>query len=122
MMYKFMEMPDKTEITHSDMRDDGTVKVCFEQPVADGFKTGYWELPSYRNFDVDGYDEAELFEQRKYLESMAHLIIRFSRNGGFENAAVFLNGSIPRLLLVGRVRATGACSCAYFDRRADEGV
>lgn len=30
MMYKFMEMPDKTEITHSDMRDDGTVKVCFE--------------------------------------------------------------------------------------------
>ena len=27
MMYKFMEMPDKTEITHSDMRENGTVKV-----------------------------------------------------------------------------------------------
>ena len=41
MMYKFMEMPDKTEITHSDMRENGTVKVCFEQPVADSFKTCY---------------------------------------------------------------------------------
>ena len=89
MMYKFMEMPDKTEITHSDMRENGTVKVCFEQPVADGFKTCCWELPTYRNFDVEGYGENELADQRKYLESMAHLIIRFSRNGGFENASGF---------------------------------
>lgn len=89
MMYKFMELDDKTEITHSDMRDDGTVKVCFEQPVADGFKTCYWELPSYRNFDVDGYGENELVLQREYLEKMAHLIIRFARNGGFEHAAGF---------------------------------
>ena len=27
MMYKFIELPDKTEITHSDLRDDGTVSV-----------------------------------------------------------------------------------------------
>jgi len=39
MMYRFMEFPDKTEITHSDMRDDGSVKVCVERPVEDGFKT-----------------------------------------------------------------------------------
>ena len=26
MMYKFMEMPDSTEITHSEMREDGSVK------------------------------------------------------------------------------------------------
>ena len=89
MMYKFMELPDKTEITHSDMRADGTVKVCIEQPVADGFKTAYCELPRYRWFDVDGYSQAELSEQRKTIESLAHLIIRFSRNGGFANAAGF---------------------------------
>lgn len=89
MMYKYMEMPDKTEITHSELRDDGSVKVCFEQPVANGFKTAYWELPSYCCFDVEGYGEKELSEQRKCLETMAHLIIRFARNGGFENAAGF---------------------------------
>ena len=61
-------------------------KVYFEQPAADGFKTAYWKLPSYCCFDVEGYGERELSEQRKCLETMAHLIIRFARNGGFENA------------------------------------
>ena len=82
-------MPDSTEITHSEMRKDGSVKVCVERPVDGGFKTAYWELPSYRCFDVDGYDENELAEQRRCLESTAHLIIRFARNGGFENASGF---------------------------------
>ncbi len=89
MMYKYMEFPDRTEITHSDMRADGSVKVCFEQPTVNGFKTSYWELPSYVCHDVDGYCEEELAEQRTCLETMAHLIIRFARNGGFENAAGF---------------------------------
>ena len=38
MMYKFMEMPDSTEITHSEMRENGSVKVCVERPVEGGFK------------------------------------------------------------------------------------
>ena len=37
-MYKFMELPDRTEITHSDVREDGTVKVCVERPVEGDFK------------------------------------------------------------------------------------
>ena len=89
MMYKFMELPDKTEITHSDMREDGSVKVCVEQTVQGGFKTAYCELPSYRWFDVDGYSADELKQQQKTVESLSHLIIRFARNGGFENAAGF---------------------------------
>ena len=89
MMYKFMEMPDRTEITHSEMRENGSVKVCVERPGEGGFKTAYWELPSYRSFDVEGFSEDELVQQRRYLEAMAHLIIRFARNGGFENASGF---------------------------------
>ena len=89
MMYKFMEMPDSTEVTHSEMHDDGSVKVCVERPVEGGFKTAYWELPSYRCFDVEGFGEEELAAQRHYLETTAHLIIRFARNGGFENASGF---------------------------------
>ena len=89
MMYKFIELPDKTEITHSDMRDDGTVKVCVEKPVEGDFKTAYCELPSYLWYDVEGYTKEELEEQQRIVESLAHLIIRFSRNGGFANASGF---------------------------------
>lgn len=89
MMYKFIELPDKTEITHSDMREDGTVKVCVEKPVDGDFKTAYCELPSYHWYDVEGYTKEELEEQQKTVESLAHLIIRFSRNGGFANASGF---------------------------------
>jgi hypothetical protein len=89
MMYKFMEFPDSTEVTHSEMREDGSVKVCVERPVEGAFKTAYWELPSYRCFDIEGFGADELAEQRRYLESNAHLIIRFARNGGFENASGF---------------------------------
>ena len=74
MMYKFIELPDKTEITHSDMRDDGTVKVCVEKPVEGDFKTAYCELPSYRWYDVEGYTKEELEEQQRIVESLAHLI------------------------------------------------
>lgn len=89
MMYRFMELPDKTEITHSDMREDGTVKICVERPVADGFKTAYCDLPSYSWYDVEGFSAEELQEERQLVESLSHLIIRFARNGGFEHAACF---------------------------------
>lgn len=89
MMYRFIELPDKTEITHSDMRDDGSVKVCVERPIEDGFKTAYCDLPSYRWHDVEGFSEQELVEQRKVVESLSHLIIRLARNGGFEHASGF---------------------------------
>ena len=88
-MYKFMELPDKTEITHSDLRDDGTVKVCVERPVEGGFKTAYCTIPGYVWHDVEGYLPEELAENRKILESLSHLIVRFARNGGFENASGF---------------------------------
>ena len=82
MMYKFMELPDKTEITHSDLRDDGTVKVCVERPIEGDFKTAYCTIPGYGWYDVEGYLPEELAENRKILESLSHLIVRFARNGG----------------------------------------
>lgn len=88
-MYKFMELPDRTEITHSDLQDDGTVKVCVERPVVGDFKTAYCNIPGYSWYDVEGFTETELVENRKLLESLSHLIIRFARNGGFENASGF---------------------------------
>ena len=82
MMYKFMELPDRTEITHSDIRDDGTVKVCVECPVDGDFKTAYCNIPGYSWYDVEGYTTEELAENRKLLESLSHLIVRFAVRRG----------------------------------------
>lgn len=37
MMHPFITLDDDTEIVHSVMRDDGTVKVYVDKPVEGGF-------------------------------------------------------------------------------------
>ena len=39
MIYPFMTLHDKTEVVHSEMRQDGTVKVIMEKPIYLGFKS-----------------------------------------------------------------------------------
>ena len=49
MMYPFMTLNNETEITHSEMKEDGQVKVYFETPdVKDGFHNAVCWLPKYR--------------------------------------------------------------------------
>ena len=46
MMYLFMKLNDETEIVHSDMKEDGTVKVYIETPdEKDGFHNMTYYLP-----------------------------------------------------------------------------
>lgn len=48
MMYPFMTLNDETEIVHSDMQEDGTVKVYIERPDEEyGFKHAVCWLPQY---------------------------------------------------------------------------
>ena len=48
MMYLFMKLNDETEIVHSDMKEDGTVKVYIETPdEKDGFHNMTYYLPTY---------------------------------------------------------------------------
>ena len=50
MMYPFMTLNDETEIVHSDMNADGTVKVYIETPdKKDGFHNMTCYLPTYEN-------------------------------------------------------------------------
>ena len=46
MKYPYMTLMDKTEITHGDIREDGTVLVYIETPVDWGFNSAYCVLPS----------------------------------------------------------------------------
>ena len=89
MMYPFLQLEDGTEIVHSEMRQDGTVKVYIEKPVEGGFFSATCYLPKYVWVHVEGFSDADIERYQEILESTAHLIIRFSQEGGFENAANF---------------------------------
>ena len=66
MMYPFLTLDDQTEIVHSQLLDDGSVKVYVEKPDAkDCFHYATCFLPEYRWEDVSGFSEAEI---RKYQE------------------------------------------------------
>ena len=84
MMYPFMTLTDNTEIVHSEMKDNGEVKVYIETPSEkDGFHSMECYLPSYRIENVFGYSKEEIDGFLEIIRSTAHLIIEFSKEGGF---------------------------------------
>ena len=88
MMYPFMTLNDDTEITHSEMKPDGRVKVYIETPDEKaGFHSAVCWLPGYEWERIDGYSEAEIERFHQLVRNNAHLIIEFSRDGGVLNAA-----------------------------------
>ena len=87
MMYPFLQLNDQTEIVHSQMLDDGSVKVYIEKPVDGGFQSAVCFLPEYKWQEINGFEEADIQNYQDLLESVAHLIIQFSREGGFDHAA-----------------------------------
>ncbi len=90
MMYPFLQTADGTEIVHSEMRPDGSVKVYVEKPDAlDGFHNAVCLLPDYRWETINGFSDAEIADYQAMIASVAHLIMAFARQGGFEHAADF---------------------------------
>lgn len=90
MMFPFLTLDDQTEIVHSEMRADGTVKVYLEKPdKKDCFHSAACILPGYKWQDIEGFTQEEISRYQQVIESTAHLILRFSQEGGFDNAAGF---------------------------------
>ncbi|BCN31903.1 hypothetical protein [Anaeromicropila herbilytica] len=92
MMYPFMQLDDNTEIVHSELQNDDNgeyVKVYIEKPVEGGFHSAVCYLPSYHWEEIIGFDKTEMEKYQELLESTAHLIIRFARQGGIGNASNF---------------------------------
>ena len=87
MMYPFMTLDDETEIVHSEVLDDGQIKVYFEKPTEDGFQNATCFLPSYTWEEVNGFSETDVSRFNDILRSTAHLIYRFAEQGGILNAA-----------------------------------
>ena len=88
MMSPVMTLDDNTEIGHSELRPDGTVKVYMERPDEKlGFRHATCYLPGYRWEDIAGFTDQEIARYQEVIESTAHLILQFSQEGGFDNAA-----------------------------------
>ena len=61
MMYPYLTLNDQTEITHSEMKEDGSVKVYIETPDENGgFHSAVCWLPQYRWEKIQGYTEQEM--------------------------------------------------------------
>ena len=90
MMYPFLTLDDDTEITHSEMKSDGRVRVYVEKPnEKDCFHNAVCWLPGYQWTDVEGFSNEEIKRYQGVIESTAHLILRFAQEGGFEHAVSF---------------------------------
>lgn len=92
MMYPFLQLDDMTEIVHSEImyvNEQETVKVYIEKPVENGFHSAYCRLPDYKWSNIEGFTKEEIEKYQEIIESTAHLIIRFARQGGIGNAANF---------------------------------
>lgn len=90
MMYPFLTLDDNTEIVHSEMLPDGRVKVYLEKPDAeDCFHHATCYLPGYDWEEIYGFSQTDIDRYQEVIQSTAHLILQFSQEGGFENAASF---------------------------------
>ena len=90
MMYPFLTLDDNTENVHADMLTDGKVKVYIEKPdEKDCFHHATCYLPDYEWVDISGFTSTEIERYKEIIESTAHLIMEFSKEGGVENASSF---------------------------------
>ncbi len=91
MMYPYVTLDDDTEVTHSQMRPDGTVKVYIETPdLKDGFHNAICYLTEYIWENVNGYSDMKMEYFKEFVRKNAHLMIEFSKEGGILNLEVKL--------------------------------
>lgn len=87
MMYPLLSLDDGTEIVHSEMKPDGRVKVYMERPdIKEGFYTTTCWLPEYQWENISGFSKSEVEHLQEVVESVAHLFLQFSQEGGFEHS------------------------------------
>ena len=90
MMYPYLTLSDGTEIVHSEMLEDNTVRVYIEKPdEKDGFHYASCFLPKYEWKDLFGFTEDEIAFHQGIIENNAYMIIEMSKNGEVENTSEF---------------------------------
>lgn len=68
MMYPFMTLDDNTEVVHSEVLQDGKVKVYFENPdEKDCYHSVTCYLPGYNWTEINGFSEREINRYQELL-------------------------------------------------------
>ncbi len=86
MLYPYIELPDETIITHSEIKKDNTVLINFEQPVENGFHEARIELPSYKLLYNRGFNDKQVSFFEEFAHKNSAVIYKYARLGGIENA------------------------------------
>lgn len=69
MMYPYLTLDEDTEIVHSEMDENGRVKVYIENAdEQDGFHSTYCILPSYEWKEIISFSENEVKGYQRILE------------------------------------------------------
>ena len=77
MMYPCLTLDDNTEIVHSELLKDGSLKVYMETPDEKlCFKHATCYLPSYKWEEVFGYSSEDIAKFEEVIRSTAHLIMQ----------------------------------------------
>lgn len=78
MYWSYMSFPDGTEVTFSEVYDDGTVGVWIGTPIVGGFKSAHCIIPALRWDVIDGYSADEMSGLDRYVRNNAHVIVQMS--------------------------------------------
>lgn len=82
-----MTLNDGTEIVHSELlsaKGNEYVKVCIERPVDGGFQSAVCYLPDHSWENIQGFSQDDISAFQELIESLAHVIIQLSKEGGSE--------------------------------------
>ena len=77
MMNPFLTLDDDTEIVHSEMLENGEVKVYIEKPdKKDVFHNAACFLPDYRWEDINGFSDEEIKEYQKIIKAKNDEVVK----------------------------------------------
>lgn len=82
MLYPYATFPERLIITYSDVKNDGSVHVNFEQPTDYGFKEARYTLPTQQKLFSDGYTPKEEQNLERILNNNQELIMEMAKETG----------------------------------------
>jgi hypothetical protein len=78
-MYNYIQLADETQIAHSGILEDSTVKICVERPSVGGFDSATCYLPLCEWTNSQGFSESELLHLGELIKDNAPLIYRLAK-------------------------------------------
>lgn len=87
MFYHYCTIGEDIEVTHTPLNSKGQTLVHIEVPDAKYcFKTMDCLIPTYRVTNIVGMTDEEVAFYLDFCKHNAHLLLKFAKEGGVENA------------------------------------